>query len=62
MEAKEFIGLSKKRAQNVAEERNLIFRLIRNGEEKFFDYPEDKRSDRLCVEIDDGKVSKAVIQ
>ena len=62
MEAKEFIGLSKKRAQNVAEERNLIFRLIRNDTEQFFAYPDDKRTDRVCVEIDNGKVSKAVFQ
>ncbi len=58
----DFIGLSKKSAQNLAERRNLIFRLIRVDSDIFFQYPEDNREDRICVEIDNGKVSKAVVQ
>ncbi len=62
MNADEFLGLSKKRAQDVAEARNLIFRLIRIDEQDFHGYPEDKRDDRICVEIDAGKVTKASVQ
>ena len=62
MQAQDFLGMTKKDAQNRAEESNLIFRLIRVDGEIFFAYPEDVRTDRLCVEIDDGKVSVARIQ
>lgn len=60
--ADSFLGLTKKGAQNKAEEMNLIFRLIRIDSDNFYAYPEDKREDRLCVEIDAGKVTKASIQ
>ncbi len=62
MQANDFLGMTKKGAQNKAEESNLIFRLIRIDSEPFLPYPEDTRTDRLCVEIDDGKVTKATIQ
>ncbi len=62
MRAEDFIGLTKKTAQNKAEESNYIFRLIRIDGEPFLSWPEDVRSDRLCVEIDNGKVTKAVVQ
>jgi hypothetical protein len=58
MKVEDFLGLSKKGAQDKAESRNLIFRLIRVDGDNFFSYPEDKREDRICVEIDKGKVSK----
>ena len=57
-----FLGLSKKGAQNKAEALNLIFRLIRIDSENFYAYPDDKRDDRVCVEIDNGSVTKASIQ
>jgi hypothetical protein len=56
-----FIGLTKKRAQDKAEVLNLIFRLIRIDNESYLDYPSDKRDDRICVEIDKGAVTKAVV-
>ncbi len=62
MNADDFLGMSKKGAQNKAEEKNLIFRLIRVDSEPFLAYPEDTRTDRLCVEIDDGKVTTATIR
>ena len=57
-----FLGLSKKRAQDVAEGKMMIFRLIRIDGENFYGYPEDTRTDRVCIEIDNGAVSKATIQ
>jgi hypothetical protein len=62
MEANEFLGMSKKRAQDVAESKNMIFRLISIDGDPFMSYPEDQRTDRVCVEIVSGKVIKAVIQ
>jgi len=62
MDATVYLGLTKKSAQNKAEQQNLIFRLIRVDTEDFLSYPDDKRTDRVCCEIDDGKVSKASIQ
>ncbi len=60
--AEDFVGLTKKSAQNKAEKDNFIFRLIRSDAESFLPYPEDKRTDRVCVELDDGKVTKCSIQ
>lgn len=62
VKASDFLGLSKKKAQDKAEAKSLIFRLIRVGEEHFFPYPDDVRTDRLCVEIDNLIVTKASIQ
>ena len=59
--AAEFIGKSKKSAQDHAERRNLIFRLIRIDAEHYFPYPDDKREDRVCIEIDNGKISKVIV-
>lgn len=61
-DANAFMGLTKKGAQNKAEALNLIFRLIRIDGENFYGYPDDKREDRICVEIDNGAVTKASIQ
>lgn len=59
-----FLGLTKKRAQDLAEAKNMIFRLIRIDEEQFLPYPppEEALTDRICVEIDKSKVTKATIQ
>lgn len=62
MNADTFLGLSKKRAQDVAEAKNIIFRLIRIDGEQFLPYPEETLTDRVCIEIDSGKVTKATIQ
>jgi hypothetical protein len=64
MQAEDFLSLSKKRAQDLAESKYMIFRLIRIDDERFLDYPseDDKRFDRVCVELDQGKITKAVIQ
>lgn len=58
MKQEDFIGLTKKMAQDKAEGRNMIFRLIRVDKNNFFDYPKDERTDRVCIEIDDAKVTK----
>lgn len=62
MKAEDFLGMGKRPAQNKAEDAGFIFRLIRVDEEAFHSYPEDVREDRLCIEIDNGKVTKASIQ
>lgn len=58
MKAEDFIGLTKKNAQDKAEGRNFIFRLIRIDNKAFFDYPpaNDFCAERLCVELENGKV------
>lgn len=62
MDTSKFVGMEKRQAQNKAEQENMIFRLIRVDDKNFFAYPEDTRTDRLCVEIDKGCVSKATIK
>lgn len=62
MNADTFVGLTKKGAQNLAEASNLIFRLIKVDGADYLTYPEDTREDRVCVEIENGKVTKATIQ
>lgn len=62
MKAEDFLGMTKKGAQNAAEMKNFIFRIIRVDNEKYLDYPEDTRTDRVCVEIDAGRVTKVSIQ
>jgi hypothetical protein len=61
--ADDFIGLSKFRGQDLAEAKNMIFRLISINGEPFLSYPEEneKRDDRVCVEILDGKIVRAII-
>lgn len=61
-EANEFVGLSKKDAQNLCDVRNFIFRLIRVDERNMLSYPEDTRIDRVCVELEKGRVVKAILQ
>lgn len=62
MNADIYLGLTKKSAQNLAEAQNVIFRLISIDGEDYFGYPEDSRDDRICIEINEGKVTKAVLQ
>jgi hypothetical protein len=57
-----FLGLSKKGAQDKAEQFNLIFRLVSVDGKLLLGYPEDTRDDRVCVEIQAGAVVKATIQ
>lgn len=62
--AEDFIGLSKRRGQDLAEAKNMIFQLHRIDDEKFFEYPTDPdqyRFDRVYVEIDQGKITIAKI-
>ena len=62
-ERKDYIGQTKKGAQNKAEAENFIFRLISIDGEEFLPYPTDgERTDRICVEIVGGKVTKAIVQ
>jgi hypothetical protein len=58
----QFIGLTKKGAQQKAEQLNLIFRLISVNGEPMFAYPTDTRTDRICVEINNGAVTMAKLQ
>jgi hypothetical protein len=62
MDIQIFLGLTKRSAQNLAEQNSLLFHLIRIDGEDFFSYPKEARTDRVCVEIDKGAVSKATIQ
>lgn len=58
----DFLGMTKKAAQNAAEAKNMIFRLVSVDGEKYLGYPDDRRSDRVCVEVTDGKVTSAVVR
>ncbi len=64
MNSEMFLGKSKKTAQDLAEAKNFIFHLIRIDDNSFFSYPpsDQIRTDRVCVEIENGKVVKATIQ
>ena len=58
-----FVGKSKKDAQNLAEVHNLIFRLVSVDGKSILGYPaDDKREDRICVELHQSKVVKAIYQ
>lgn len=58
----DFIGLSKKKCQDLCEKKSIIFRPISIDGEPFFSLPEDIRDDRLCVYIENLKVVKAIVQ
>ena len=64
MKPEDFIGLTKKAAQDKAEAKNLVFRLVSIDGDKFFGYPEEGNFciERVCVEIEKGKVCKATFQ
>lgn len=55
---KDFLGMSKWGSQGKAETNNLIYRLIRVDNKQMFSMPTDKRTDRVCIEIDNGEVTK----
>ena len=59
--AKKYLGLTKKRAQDLAEADNLIFRLIRIDERNFFGYPDYFNGQNLCIEIEKSVVVKSTI-
>jgi len=61
-EANEFVGMGKRPAQNLAESKGYIFRLVSVDGEQVLGYPEDQRDDRVCVEVVATKVVKAVIR
>lgn len=54
-------GRRRRARRNIAEARGLVYRLIRIDRESYMPYPDDIRDDRVCIEIDNGKVSKAKI-
>ena len=62
MNSYDFMGLTKKECQDLCEQRNLIFRLISKDGDIYLPYPEDRRTDRVCVELEAGKVTKVVLQ
>jgi hypothetical protein len=62
MNNNDYVGLTKKAAQDKAERQNLIFRLIRVDAEAYLSYPEDLRTDRICCEFDNGKATIAVMR
>lgn len=61
MSSSEFLGRSKKSVQDLAERHGMVFRFIRVDSEDSFDYPNEYRKDRICVEIDAGRVTEASI-
>jgi len=62
MNKEDFIGLTKKGAQNLAEAKNLIFRLVSVDGENYLGLPEDTISDRVCVILENGKVKDVTFQ
>ena len=48
-DADQMKGMEKRAAQNFAERKNLIFRLVSVNGETFLGKPEDVRTDRDCV-------------
>ena len=61
IDANKYIGMGKRRAQNLAELDNLTFRLVSSNGELMLGKPEDVRTDRLCVVIDNDQVKEAWI-
>lgn len=57
----QFKGMGKRAAQNLAEAKNLIFRLVSANGEVILGKPEDARVDRVCVVIENDKVAEAWI-
>jgi hypothetical protein len=62
VKASDFVGLTKKAAQDKAEARNMVFRHRTANGEKYLGDPSDPgRDDRVCVDTVDGKVTAAEI-
>jgi hypothetical protein len=62
IKAEDFIGRTKMAAQNLAEGKNMLFRLLSIDGDPYFSIPEDIRTDRVCIHITNGLVSAATIQ
>ena len=64
IKAEDYLGLTKKSCQDKAEGKNIIFRLISKDGEPFFSYPDDSdiRTDRICVELENGLVVKVTVK
>ena len=63
MNASDFLGLSKRSAQDKAEQLNLIFRLVSVDGVDYLGLPtDDVRTDRICVVLFGGVVTQATIQ
>ena len=62
MTAADFLGLSKRSAQDKAEQLNLIFRLVSVDGVDYLGLPTDVRTDRICVILFGGVVTQATIQ
>ena len=60
--ASDFIGRSKKGAQDLAEARNLVFRLVSVDGENMLGWPEDKFEQRVCCVLAGGKVTQAELR
>lgn len=58
----QFIGLTKRQSYELAERLGLMPHLVRMDERMLFGYPNDVRDDRICLEFDLRKVSKARVQ
>lgn len=58
-DAQDFVGLSKKGAQDKAEAKNLVFRLVAVDGETFLGWPDDSYPQRVCCVIEKGKVTEA---
>ena len=61
IDTSKYIGMGKRRAQNLAEHDNLIFRLISSNGKIILGKPESIQSDRLCVVIENDQVKEAWI-
>lgn len=57
-----FLGLTKKRSQDLSEAKSLVYRLVSIDGEQYLGYPEDTRDDRVCIVIEKGTVVEATIQ
>lgn len=62
MTTADFLGLSKRSAQDKAEQLNLIFRLVSVDGIDFLGLPTDVRTDRICVVMFGGVVTQATLQ
>ena len=62
MKAEDFLNVSKHKAHDLAEANSFIFRLVSVDGEVILGYPEDIRTDRICVEIKSNRVIAATIQ
>ena len=62
MNAEQFLGLTKRQSYELAERLGLMPHLVRIDDRNLFGYPDDQREDRICLELDSRRVTKATIQ